>query len=231
SLAAWQAWAEHYRAEVAAAGHPMGEGSEAAAGRALFARFRAAEERLAGQGAGRAAAATAGATRRAGLVLPLLLLAGGGLTLVLCLLAALFVARRRDEVDLLARSVQAQHESEALGRTLVDHAPVGIARMDLGGRFLSGNPALCDMLGCTEGELRQLRDADVTDPDDLAKSRRVLEELARRGAPQAVLEKRYVRKDGSSFWAELTVAPVLDRGGLVQSLVALVEDVSHRKEP
>ena len=250
AMAQWQAWADGAGAGAGAA--------DAGAGDALFARFRVADEGLSRLAAGRAAASTAEAAGRARLTQPFLLLAASALTVDLWLLAVLLVAatvqpllrlartagdlaagaggpvpgtRRRDEVGVLARSLQAWQESEALRRALIDHAPVGIARMDVGGRFLSGNPVLCRMLGCSEGELRQLRDSDVTDPADLLESRRVREELAGRLASRAVLEKRYVRKDGSSFRATLTVAPVLDRTGQVQSLVALIEDVSHHEDP
>ncbi len=113
---------------------------------------------------------------------------------------------------------------------MIDRAPLGIARLSLDGRFLSGNPALCTMLGCTEGELRQLRDADVTQPEDLEPGRQAHADVVERRRPLAVVEKRYVRKDGSAFWAELTVAPVLDRTGEVRCLVSLVRDVSHRRE-
>jgi signal transduction histidine kinase len=44
------------------------------------------------------------------------------------------------------------------------------------------------------------------------------------------LEKRFVRKDGSILWASVSAAPVLDARGKTQSAVAVITDISERKE-
>jgi len=43
------------------------------------------------------------------------------------------------------------------------------------------------------------------------------------------IEKRYLRRDGSSFWGNLTVAGVHGEDGAVEYFVAMVEDVEIRK--
>ena len=43
------------------------------------------------------------------------------------------------------------------------------------------------------------------------------------------MEKRYIRKDGTVVWCNLTVGCVRDAGGAVESFISVVEDISERK--
>jgi signal transduction histidine kinase len=53
--------------------------------------------------------------------------------------------------------------------------------------------------------------------------------LMRHGEPYE-LEKRYVRKDGSMNWVNVSASPVRDMQGKVQSVVAVVVDITARKK-
>ena len=63
-----------------------------------------------------------------------------------------------------------------LKRTL-DGAPNGIAVVDLVGRFVRANQALCAMLGRTEADLLNLSFQDITHPDDLDPDRALVARL------------------------------------------------------
>src|SRR2546429_8272427 len=65
---------------------------------------------------------------------------------------------------------------------------------------------------------------DVTGPEHVLKPSEMYEQARRSRAP-ATLEKQYVRRDGTRLWAQLTVAPVGESGGLV----AMISDISERK--
>jgi len=63
---------------------------------------------------------------------------------------------------------QRLRESEQRFRLAMDDAPIGMALIDLQGRFLEVNTALCELLDRTEDELLTITMLDVTHPDDIA---------------------------------------------------------------
>ncbi|HEX5869359.1 MAG TPA: PAS domain S-box protein [Longimicrobium sp.] len=87
-------------------------------------------------------------------------------------------------------------------------APVGIAHVAPDGRWLRVNRQLCGILGYACHELLRLRVQDLTHPEDLAAD---LDQALRTVAGEQssyTIEKRYIRKDGTSIWAEVRVALV-----------------------
>jgi PAS domain S-box-containing protein len=97
------------------------------------------------------------------------------------------------------------------------------------GRFLQVNPAYCRFLGYTEQELLRLTGPDVTHPDDREATRARLAE-AREGSRQVVdLEKRYVRKNGTTVWAHVSAAWIRASSGKDLYSVAIVQDITTRK--
>jgi PAS domain S-box-containing protein len=129
--------------------------------------------------------------------------------------------------DMTAR--HAEREREQLFAATFHHAPQGIAIVDRGGRLIGANASFLALLGYSEAELRDKTVFDVTHPDDLGESRRLLEEALRAGTRRLELEKRYVRKDGSVITAHLSVARILDHEGAAARFVAQVEDVTERR--
>lgn len=132
---------------------------------------------------------------------------------------------------LRAASHRAQRENELRFRTTFDQAPIGIAHVTADGRLLLANQTLCSMLGYTEEELLALRSADITFPEDIERTaRHRVGLMGRKPQARAVLEKRYVRKDGTVMWAELTTAPVRDAQGEPRYLINLISDITERKQ-
>src|SRR4029077_17462794 len=88
-----------------------------------------------------------------------------------------------------------------------EQAGIGLAEVSLAGRFLRVNRYLCERLGYTPEEMLQKTVIDVTHPDDVQDTRGYLHD-----APDASAayrrEKRYVRKDGTPFWSQLTTSLV-----------------------
>ncbi len=58
--------------------------------------------------------------------------------------------------------------SEALRRTLYEHADVGIAQLSLDGQFLCVNPRLCETLGYPLEKILHRRSRDFMHPDDVS---------------------------------------------------------------
>jgi diguanylate cyclase (GGDEF)-like protein/PAS domain S-box-containing protein len=123
----------------------------------------------------------------------------------------------------------AYRQTELQFRQTFELAASGIAHVDLNGLFLRLNPRLCEILGYTESELigrsvKQISHPDDRDVTDVQRAR------MRAGEVDAVrLEKRYLRRDGSTIWVDLTVALARDAHGAPLYEISVVEDVTQRK--
>ena len=121
-------------------------------------------------------------------------------------------------------------ESEARFRQTFELAASGIAQVDLRGRFIDVNRKLCEMLGYSEDELlgRSVKEISHPQDRDTTDSQRALMRAGRLSSVQ--FEKRYLRKDGSVLWVNLTVALVRNAQGEPQHEIAVMEDITERKE-
>ena len=113
-------------------------------------------------------------------------------------------------------------------RAIFDQVLVGIAQVDLSGRFILVNQRFCEMVGRSCDELLLLRMQDITHPEDLGENL-VLLQRALTGGPAFVIEKRYVRPDGSSVWVNNSVSVLTDPKGTPQHIVAVSQDITERK--
>jgi two-component system CheB/CheR fusion protein len=119
-------------------------------------------------------------------------------------------------------------ESERQLATIVEQTTVGIAKIDLAGRFEIVNPRFCDIVGRPSEELVGQRVLDITHPDDVAANDVLLRELFAGGRAFQV-EKRYLRGDGSPVWVSSHVSLIHDDDGRPRGAVAVVLDISERK--
>ena len=143
------------------------------------------------------------------------------------LVAIIGVARDLSERHEFERALR---ESEERYRAAFEQAAVGICEMSFEGTFQRVNPRLCEVFGYSAGELVKTKFSDITHPDDLPQSLDLVGELAAGQRESFATDKRYVRKDGRVIWAISTVSLLRDRDGKPQSLIAVVEDISARKE-
>ena len=122
----------------------------------------------------------------------------------------------------------ALQDSQARLQSIFNQVAVGMAQTDLEGRFVLVNQKFCDMVGRGEGELLKMRMQEMTHPEDLPRNLERLQNLLATGE-EYVLEKRYLRPDGSSVWAEVSASTVSDSNGKPSHLVAVVLDITERK--
>lgn len=119
--------------------------------------------------------------------------------------------------------------SEARYRATFEHAPLGIAHVGLDGRWLHVNRRLCAIIGYTQEELSPRTFQSITHPDDLAADLALVERLLAGSIGEYDLEKRYLHKDGSTVWVNLTVSLVRRPDGAPEYFIAMVEEISRRK--
>jgi PAS domain S-box-containing protein len=142
---------------------------------------------------------------------------------------AITIARQLVQAVQHKRDADALRESEARMRATVEQATAGVLRYDTLGRFILVNRTFCQMLGYTESELIGKSIADVTHRDDLKENMRSFRRMIQEGTPFE-MEKRYIRKDGSILWADVSASAVRRPDGKIQSSVAVVVDVTARKK-
>jgi len=124
---------------------------------------------------------------------------------------------------------EALQKSESNFRSIFTNAAVGIDVVDEKGNFLQVNEALASMLGYAAEELTALNIREVTHPEDIGKSVNPLEEVFTKKKNCYRIEKRYVRKDGSVFWADLSVSPYFDVVTNKNLAIGTVIDISRAK--
>ncbi len=131
---------------------------------------------------------------------------------------------RRKEMEQALRAGETQLEA------IFDHTLVGMALMDTQWNYLRINHRWADMLGYTPEEVYQGRALDVTHPADVDISRVHQQKLARGLIEHYRLEKRFIRKDGSWFWADVLVTLIRDPQGDPAFIIGTVADIHERKQ-
>ncbi|MFN3652381.1 MAG: PAS domain S-box protein [Armatimonadota bacterium] len=120
-------------------------------------------------------------------------------------------------------------QSEARFRAMFQQAGVGIALIDLDGRYLLANPRFCRILGYSREELHGMRFQELTHPEHLEDDVEALRRLKAGEIRTYSTEKRYLRKDGREVWANVSIALIYGEGGRPSYLNAVVEDITERK--
>ncbi len=143
----------------------------------------------------------------------------GDRTLVVSMATDITGLKRVEE----ARRLEAARLEEAFRGS-----PIGMAFVGMDGRFLKVNGTFCAMLGRDEATLLALRVPDITHPEDVASSLQVMRTQAEGGLGPLRLEKRYLRADGSWFWAEAHVSMVRDESARPLHYLAQVQDLTER---
>ena len=144
---------------------------------------------------------------------------------------AAVAARTQDlqrEVLERQRTEIALRESEQRFRSIVDHAPVGMAFADLHGRLREANPKLREMLGYGADALSAQSIGELAHDDDRADIERDLQRLLRDEVPEVQRRTRLRHRDGQTLWVRthwsLLRGPVPGQ----DRLVAVIEDITEQ---
>jgi PAS domain S-box-containing protein len=85
---------------------------------------------------------------------------------------------------------------------------------------------MCRMLGYTEPELQQKTHLDVFHMEDLEAAAVSRAQVISGKAKPRIAERRYVHKDGSTIWVQMSGVVVRDEAGAPQCTVLIANDVS-----
>jgi PAS domain S-box-containing protein len=136
-------------------------------------------------------------------------------------------------VDITGRKQadQQRRTSEEQFRSLFENAASGMAQLDGSGLFINVNDRFCQITGYSRDELlNKMGPLDLDHPDDVEADRKRIADFFRSKAPYLFEEKRYVHKRGRTLWVRVTAAPIRDDQGVVRRTVAVIEDITARKQ-
>jgi PAS domain S-box-containing protein len=123
----------------------------------------------------------------------------------------------------------ALQESEQRFRAVFEQAALGIVKVWPYGQFLKVNQGFCNIVGYSELELKARNVWDISHPEDVEVDLESANRLLAGEIFNYSLEKRFVRKDGSFVWTNVTVSLVRDGAGEPSYLIGVIEDISSRK--
>jgi len=121
-------------------------------------------------------------------------------------------------------------ESERLFRTVFEHAPVGMAVIDMEQRFLQVNRSLCAILGYEAEELVGRSFNEFTHPEDRQGSIERWEQMKRQETVSTQAEKRYMHRSGRTIWTIAQNALVIGRDGKPAYVVSHLIDITAWKQ-
>ena len=128
------------------------------------------------------------------------------------------------------RTQAALRAGETRFRATFEQAAVGIAHIDLQGRYLRVNNRLCTMLGYSRFELLNKSLNEMINPHDRALDGRPRAQLLAGEIESYTLEARFQHKNDALIWVNVTISLVCDEQTKAPSyLIAVIEDISSRK--
>ncbi len=116
-------------------------------------------------------------------------------------------------------------------RSIFENAGHGIAIANSSGLFVQANKRALNLLGYTREELEnKITTLDITHPDDLESTNDRLQKLATRKIKRSTVEKRYLRKDGTPFWVNVSTSTFKNPSTGEVMLVGIIDDISESRK-
>jgi PAS domain S-box-containing protein len=150
--------------------------------------------------------------------------------------AAISLDHARLYADLIQENNDRRKAEEALRANeerwsmLAENTTAGIALTAPDGRFIAANLALQKMLGYTEYELQKRAISEISYEEDRAGTMARLADAEEGQRRVYRLEKRYLRKDGSVMWADVSSVFVPASGSVSAFFSVVIVDISKRKQ-
>ncbi len=141
----------------------------------------------------------------------------------------------RSEHAALEEQVKTLHQKQEELAAFYNHGPIGIMwrEFDQASRpsVIHVNQRFCQIVGLTEAESADINNVlRITHPDDRIEQERLTQELYAAKRDTFSMEKRYIRPDGTTVWANLTIVVLRDESGRVTHHFGMLQDISERKK-
>lgn len=130
----------------------------------------------------------------------------------------------------LAQLEKSLKETSLRHKLIIDQANTGIAEVAPDGHWIAVNQKICELFGYTEAELKSMSWQDITHPDDMATTAALNQQIIDGEINHYTLDKRYIRKDGSFFWARLKVSGHRNKGRELLNFISTIESIDDLKQ-
>jgi PAS domain S-box-containing protein len=124
----------------------------------------------------------------------------------------------------------ARRSVETRFRMLFDEAPIGMGVVDVEGRWLQVNKALCALVGWEPAELLRSDIRAVTSGHDLTRLIESLTAMSSGAELTRDLDLSYVHRSGQRVQVHVSMSAVLADGGSPRCFILQIQDVTFRKE-
>lgn len=154
-------------------------------------------------------------------------------TMLLCVMFRNFEQQLIDKAALRrAQEARLAQERESLQRfhAYFDQSIVGLAITSMEKGWMEVNDALCETLGYTRDELTRMTWAELTHPEDLAPDVAQFNRMLTGEIRSYAMDKRFIHKDGHVVHTRLAVNLASKPDGRPDYVLAMVEDISERKQ-
>ncbi len=131
--------------------------------------------------------------------------------------------------DTILEAMDSLKEAESKYRTIFENAVEGIFQSTPSGRFVRVNPAMAAIFGYDSPEqmIREVKKIAVQLYVSAADREEFLRRVRQRGEIIG-FETRFLRRDGSQFWAEISARAVKDDNGEVVYSEGIIQDITER---
>lgn len=131
------------------------------------------------------------------------------------------------ETEIMEEALQTER---SLRQALLDSRAAGTAVLDRTGNYSQAGGTMSVMLGYSSAEIVRMGPMEITHPEDRSDSARQLKALLDGTVEGYRLEKRFLCRDGSDFWADTTVTAVPDESGGIAGAVEVIIDTTLRRQ-
>jgi len=104
-----------------------------------------------------------------------------------------------------------------------------VSLLELNGNIKSANEKFCNMLGYTLKEIKSKNYQDISCPGDNDYNQEYLNKLYLGEINSFTIEKRFIRKDKTYYWAEIFVTGIRDKQGNLLETLEIHSDITYRK--
>ncbi len=127
--------------------------------------------------------------------------------------------------------IKAQHvrsKVEGRLRSILAQSSIGVALLDVDGRFEQVNDRLCATLGYTSDELLEMHYRDIIHCDPEQDHCRDIPELLT-ASDASTTEQRCLRKNGTTVWTSNSLAALRDQQGKITQISLVMADITNQR--
>jgi diguanylate cyclase (GGDEF)-like protein/PAS domain S-box-containing protein len=137
------------------------------------------------------------------------------------------------DITELAESERARRSAEDRFRNAFEHAPIGVALVEITegglGNFMAVNRAMCALTGFTENELVASSLDEITSSEDRHLDSAQRRRLLRGKFDSYTVEKRFVHKEGYEIWGQFSISLARDNDHAPPYAILQMQDISERR--